>query len=300
MYNEAQPSLYPPRGRVIVIGDVHGDVQHFMRCLYAAKVFDQNLQWIAEPRDTMVIQLGDQIDSLSRGGTPNWENVSDVEMLFLTDKLDRIARLHGGRVISLIGNHELMNTLGDFTYVSPTSIEKVSLDIRRRMFQPKGTLANILANRNILVQVGSHIFCHGGLLPHHLDACKDQHQRLNDVMRKYLTGHLTDSEDASLFQSVIASDMGVLWTRLYIDMMQNNMPLLIDVMRNVHNRMRSRYIFVGHNTVPGVLLVEQANIYFVDTGISRAYPTPKLQFVEILNMDTPQETIRAIEVKTTP
>ena len=153
MFNEYINEL-PSHKRLIVIGDIHGDIRRFKNILVNAKVINNNLEWIAEPPETIIIQLGDQIDSLNRTSTEEWEVLKDYEMIYFTDYLNLIARAKGGYCISLIGNHELMNVIGDFSYVSDNS----NSEIRKQLFKPKGTLALTLAKRPLIFKIGDLIF----------------------------------------------------------------------------------------------------------------------------------------------
>jgi len=133
--------------RVIVIGDIHGDLDVLMRCLILSGCvtsattlpllknrtvsnmdkFYKSLKWVGG--DTYLVQLGDQID---RVRPQNWDDnnisISDVgsindegctlEIFYLFYYLDKLAREYGGRVFTIIGNHEIMNVEGDFRYVS--------------------------------------------------------------------------------------------------------------------------------------------------------------------------------------
>ena len=110
--------------RLVIIGDIHGDIRRFKDILIDAKVINKNIEWIAEPKNTIVIQMGDQVDSINRDpALDDWEVLPDVEMIHFTNMLNKIARSKGGRVISLIGNHELMNTIGNYSYVSSNSMD---------------------------------------------------------------------------------------------------------------------------------------------------------------------------------
>ena len=66
------------------------------------------------------------------------------------DQLHKQAVKENGAVLSLIGNHELMNTLGDFSYASPESIksfgDKEGIG-RLEAFRPGGWLAKYMANK---------------------------------------------------------------------------------------------------------------------------------------------------------
>lgn len=298
MYNEAQATFFHPPGRLVVIGDVHGDVQRFLQCLYATKVFNTHLEWIAEPRDTLVVQLGDQIDSLSRtGSAPEWENLCDVEMLTLADRLDQIARLGGGRVLSLLGNHEIMNVEGEFSYVSPASTEKMPLVRRQRMFQPGGDLAKILAKRNLVLKIGSMVFCHAGILPHHLILVDNHIHMLNEVMRKYLRNKPLTEEELIIFKTAIMDMQGILWTRMYVELSEANGSVFREAIESVLERLSAKRIFIGHNTVMNVTSLLEGKVFLMDAGLSRAYGTDRLQCLDIRQPDTPHESMQLLQIE---
>lgn len=93
--------------RIVAIGDIHGAIDEFKRILVAAGLADATGRW-AGGRDHF-IQTGDFID---RGeGT---RAVLDLMMA-----LEPQARHAGGRVDTLLGNHEVMNLIGDTRDVTP-------------------------------------------------------------------------------------------------------------------------------------------------------------------------------------
>lgn len=297
MFNETQASYFSAPGKIIVIGDVHGDVQRFLQCLYATRCFNQNLEWIAQPQDTIVIQMGDQIDSLTRGGASTWEHLCDTEMIHLTDRLDKIARLNGGRVLSLLGNHEIMNVEGDFSYVSEHSKNTLPLERRRQLFKPGGNIARILAKRNILLKVGESLFCHGGILPHHLILISDNIHTINEIVRKFLKGVHISMQEFDILKALVLDMQGILWTRMYVELAEANQEILRSVIDDVLKRLKCKRIFVGHNTVPSIASIMDGKIYLTDAGLSRAYGTSAIQCVQIINPDTTSESIETVEVR---
>ena len=60
------PTVLPPVRRIIAIGDIHGDFRALIKCLRLAKLVNERWEWIGG--DTVVIQLGDQVDSKCRSG----------------------------------------------------------------------------------------------------------------------------------------------------------------------------------------------------------------------------------------
>jgi len=87
--------------RIVAIGDIHGAIAEFSRILVAAGLTDGTGRWTGGR--THLIQTGDYTD---RGeGT---RAVLDLLMALEPQASDA-----GGRVISLLGNHEVMNLIGD-------------------------------------------------------------------------------------------------------------------------------------------------------------------------------------------
>ena len=72
------------------------------------------MNWIGG--DTVVVQVGDQVDK-GGGEVTNDEN-SELRIINYLDKLNIEAKKNMGAVYSLLGNHEIMNVFGDFSYVS--------------------------------------------------------------------------------------------------------------------------------------------------------------------------------------
>ena len=87
--------------RLYAIGDIHGSLDGFKSILKASGLADGNGKWIGGR--SQLIQTGDYVD---RGtGT---RAVLDVLMA-----LESQAKSAGGRAFALLGNHEVMNLIGD-------------------------------------------------------------------------------------------------------------------------------------------------------------------------------------------
>ena len=182
------PTNLPATRRIVALGDIHGDYKLAIKLLKIAKVIDENLNWIGE--DTIVVQVGDQIDRCrpSNGNTCNMKHTtvddenSDIRILKYFTKLDNQAQknIPPGKVISLLGNHELLNVQGYFDYVSYKGIKKFTdyidtdkpqllfqsgEEARKYAFRPGNKYAKFLACSRIgAVIIGSNLFVHGGLI----------------------------------------------------------------------------------------------------------------------------------------
>jgi len=98
--NAAQP-------RLVVVGDVHGDIDGLVNILGRTGLIDGQRRW--KGGTATLVQTGDYFD---RGPA-----VREVLDLFMS--LERGAAAAGGKVIVLLGNHEAMNLIGDLRDVSP-------------------------------------------------------------------------------------------------------------------------------------------------------------------------------------
>jgi hypothetical protein len=93
--------------RIVAIGDLHGDWEQYEKVLRSAGLVSARGKWTGE--NTHLVQTGDIAD---RG--PDSRRIID----HLAD-LKVQAERKGGRVHTLIGNHEAMNSYGDLRYVHP-------------------------------------------------------------------------------------------------------------------------------------------------------------------------------------
>ncbi len=216
--------ILPHTRRIVVIGDIHGDFDAAVKCFILAgciapveipetknienmDIFFKSLKWTGA--DTHVVQLGDQIDrvrprrwdsnSISQTEAHEDEG-STLEIFYLFWHLNNLAKQckpSPGAVHCIIGNHEIMNVEGNFSYVSSAEFDSfrnhlahvyfnnskypydsrtlknthqtrksksLPLGYRERLyaFSPTGLCANFMAkNYYTLLQIGNWLFCHG-------------------------------------------------------------------------------------------------------------------------------------------
>jgi hypothetical protein len=212
---EKIPHILPKAERIIAIGDIHGDMQLTIDCLKLAKVINDDFEWIAEPPNTIVVQIGDQVDRCrptqslkcdNPEATP-FDEDSDIKILEFFTELNKKARSKGGYVISLLGNHEILNVDGNMDYVSYKGIKqfeneinpetnekfKSGLEARKYLFKNGNKYAKFLAcTRQTAVIIGSNLFVHAAILPNL--ARKFEINELNLLIKKWLLGIINNSD----------------------------------------------------------------------------------------------------------
>lgn len=113
--------------RLVAIGDVHGAYSQFVSILERSGLVDGNLNWAGG--EGTFVQVGDILD---RGADSR-------KALDLMMKLEKQAPEQHGRVIPLLGNHEVMDMMGDLRYVSAGEYQAFSTDqsekVREQAYQ---------------------------------------------------------------------------------------------------------------------------------------------------------------------
>ncbi len=117
----------PRHERIVAVGDVHGSYAGLVSILRETSVIDGDDNWIGG--STLLVQTGDLLD---RG--------ADIRrVLDLMISLQRQARAAGGKAVALLGNHEVMNMIGDMAYVNPEAYESFagpgSENVREKAFE---------------------------------------------------------------------------------------------------------------------------------------------------------------------
>jgi hypothetical protein len=125
------PCRVPDAPRVVAVGDVHGSYDNLVGILRFAGITDAKDKWAGGKAH--LVQTGDLLD---RG--KDTRKVLDLVM-----RLQGEARKAGGRVHALLGNHEVMNMLGDLRYVNAEEYKayQVPESTRRREHYYEATLS---------------------------------------------------------------------------------------------------------------------------------------------------------------
>ena len=278
-------AIYPKQDRIIVIGDLHADFKKTKMLFIKLKLIDDDENWIAFPKKTFVVQLGDQLDG---GGRGTEETKGELKLINFMEEINIKAQQVGGAVISLIGNHEIMNLIGDFRFASNNDINEVGgINSRRQLFRPGGNLFNKLScTRNVIVKIGNWVFCHGGILPKHIKQSQvntDQSSKsdefinkINKLMRLFLQGKIT-AENPDIIKYFLSKD-GIIWDRNYGSETPNcQLWDTTSKFLNVDN------IVVGHTVQNNINSKCDNKIWRADVGISSIFETYNLQVLEILD-----------------
>lgn len=113
--NEILQTRFEKPERLVAIGDLHGDLEKSREAFKIAGLIDSSDRWTGG--STMVVQVGDVLD---RGG-------EELKILYFLEKLKREAERAGGKILTMNGNHEIMNIEGDFRYVTKKGLEEFQI-----------------------------------------------------------------------------------------------------------------------------------------------------------------------------
>ena len=280
-YNKI-PHLMTKRDRIIAIGDIHGDWKLTLKCLKLAGVLnndctdENNAKWIGG--NTVVVQIGDQIDRCRPlVGQKCKEKISKEEMELDEDSDVRILKFFTlldnkalknkdkngkddpGRVISLLGNHEILNSQKKMSYVSAKGLACYGIDCknedfkdeekcnkmiikgekkRRKDFKPGNKMSIFMGcTRLSAIVIGKFLFIHAGILPKFAQKIKDQYpearslKNLNILITKWLLGKIKNNDEVEgigkMMDILTNYEMSPFWPRV-LGNLKNDLPMTDD------------------------------------------------------------------------
>lgn len=158
---------YGKQYNCVFVGDIHADPRGFMTALYIANMIDTYGRWIGN--DGCLVLLGDVLDGkrMSNPDITPWDELICLRMI-LTLKQD--AHRHGGKLIWVLGNHDLAAPMGQTSYLHESHAQSYLPLSRQQWFEPgKGILAYYMAKCGVLAaKIGDTLVSHAGLTLKHL------------------------------------------------------------------------------------------------------------------------------------
>ena len=255
--------------RIIAIGDIHGDLDLGINCLLVADLIERvyeddekgltvNLwykdekvkrmyKWIGEK--TIVVQVGDQVDRCRPlnhechvpVATFNDES-SDVTIMFFYHDLHIVALKVDCALYSLLGNHELLNVLGNMKYVSYKGLmefpskstditqgraEAFALDSKQKTFRDKASLSEFLAcTRLSSMIIDKYLFVHAGLMEkliQHTQKLDGDNVVLtiNNIIRGWLLDNNTEKDKVFIMKLLAGKSLSPFWPRVFGNIKRN-------------------------------------------------------------------------------
>ena len=142
------------QGRIIAVGDLHGDYENALKTMKMAQIVDSKGNWIAGK--SIFVQTGDVVD---RGD----DTIALYKMMM---KLQKQAENVGGRVVSLLGNHEVLNMAEVYNWVTPGDFKSFGgEENRKRAWSSNGWIGKYLRQLGIAANINGTVFFHGGASP---------------------------------------------------------------------------------------------------------------------------------------
>lgn len=185
-----------PKGKVVAIGSLNGDLTATKAALKAAGAIDDAGKWTGG--DLVVVQLGNQFGP----------HKDEKATLALLDELATQAQAAGGALYRLTGEHEILNVALNFKdivhaqgfkdYAKEKSddprVESLPANQRGRaaVFAAGGPAANKLSDQKLILVAGDSVFVHAGLLADHVQKGIDN---INDEGKKWMLGEIAMMPD---------------------------------------------------------------------------------------------------------
>lgn len=170
-----EPYSYTLPQKFLAVSDIEGEMAAFVMLLKDSGVIDANYNWAFGQGHLFI--SGDMFD---RGKYV-------TESLWLLYKLESEAETAGGKVHFVLGNHDIMNIIGDFRYVNAKYTANAALmsETLLSLYAEDTELGRWIRTKNIIEQAEQFVFLHGGISPQ-VKALNLGYLQLNDWGRTYM------------------------------------------------------------------------------------------------------------------
>ncbi len=246
-YNDGRP--------VLAISDIEGGFHALRKFLINHQVIDQQLNWTFG--DGHLVLVGDFVD---RGA-------SVTPVLWLIYRLEQLARIQGGNVHYIIGNHEIKNLQGNFQAAHEKYFYIAGMLGRQQdeLLGPNSVLGDWLASKNAVEVINGIAFVHGGLHPDLAEmslTLAEMNQTIRAGYRQLAFSKQTPTE-SDFLQS---STTGPAWYRGYF-----KEDLTPDQIQGALNMVGAKHVVVGHTLQGNVTKLHDGLVYAIDVKHPQDY-----------------------------
>lgn len=238
---------------IFVMGDIHGKFKPLLSILRKNKIIDSNNNWIFGKG--ILVFLGDIFD---RGSQV-------TETLWFIHELTFNAEKAGGRVILLLGNHEIMSLTGDHRYVNDKYgfFNHYTLTNYYQLYDRKTVLGKWLRNQNVIIQINDNLFMHAGISPQFAEN-KYSFPAVNLGIQNYLNAE-SEASTHNIVEETLGS-YGPFWYRGYMSANTNKVPQ--DFVDDYLKSKGLKRMILGHNEQRKISTSYNGKIISVDIHIS--------------------------------
>lgn len=198
-----EPETYTMPDKIFFTSDIEGQFGAFKKMLIDGGVMNQDFEWTYG--NGHLYCIGDMLD---RG-----EHVTEV--LWLIYRLEEQAKLQGGKVHYIMGNHEIMCIDNDQRYVADKykkNIAYLGLNGYGDLFNANAEWGKWYRSKNIIEKIGDYTVVHAGVSPE-VANLQLTYRQMNDFGRVRMEGRATCNLDANCAKVTGGSSLGLYWYR---------------------------------------------------------------------------------------
>ncbi|CAM8961336.1 unnamed protein product [Rhodiola kirilowii] len=311
-----------PGRRIVAVGDIHGDLNQARSALEIAGVLSSDGRDLWTGGETVLIQLGDILDrgedelailsllhslelqAKASGGAVfqvngNHETMNVEGDFRYVDSgafdecaafLEHLVDCKNNWDEAFLSWHSVRDTYREEKNISQINWGSWNLLKRQKgaiarsiLLRPGGPLACELAQNPVVLKVNDWIFCHGGLLPHHVAYGIE---RMNNEVSQWMRG-LTESESSPSFPFIATRGYdSVVWSRLYSrdtsELEDHQIQQIHSILEQTLQGVGAKGMVVGHTPqMSGVNCKYNCSIWRIDVGMSSGVLNSRPEVLEI-------------------
>ncbi|KAI3917356.1 hypothetical protein MKW98_027275 [Papaver atlanticum] len=314
-----------PGRRIIAVGDLHGDMSQTRSALEMAGVLSSDGRNTWTGGETVLVQLGDILDRgedeiaiLSLLRSLHIQAKAKGGAVFQVNGNHETMNVEGDfRYVDQGGFEECVDFLhhlenyGDNwdeafvdwvsvseqwkqdrkmneSYWGPWNIlqKQKGVIARSTLLRPGGLLSRELARHPVTLKVDDWVFCHGGLLPHHVAYGVE---KMNNKVSRWMRGPDENGDDDPELPFIATRGYdSVVWNRLYSgqtgDMEDYQARQIYTILQETLRALGGKAMVVGHTPqTEGINCKYGCSIWRVDVGMSSGVLNSRPEVLEIID-----------------